>query len=409
MSHPGAGRLEVNPSVIPDESSPWRPVAPVVDIAPGIPGALEEDAMEQDPRDDPADTRADDAPGAAADADETTSGSSEPATVALSVAGAARGLGVAAGTLRSWERRYGLGPSAHTAGGHRRYGPVDLARLGIMHRLVQEGVPPAEAAAAAIRAPVDAAAVDAANPYAALLGATSAPAGGDDVAEAVAAVPGGPAAPLAGHTSAGGGRVLPMPSQARTTRGLARAAMALDSAACHRAITDSLREHGALPTYEHLVRPVLVSIGQRWAQTSRGVEIEHSFSAVVTAAFTAHSASLREPRNGRPALLATVPDDLHDLPLLVLQAALADVGIRCHVLGARTPDAALQEAILRIGPPVVFLWAQMPGPVAPDLPSVRPAPALVVGGPGWVEVPGTAVHAGDLGDAVGAVRATMGL
>ena len=36
--------------------------------------------------------------------------------MALSVAGAARGLGVAPGTLRSWERRYGLAPSLHTPG-----------------------------------------------------------------------------------------------------------------------------------------------------------------------------------------------------------------------------------------------------------------------------------------------------
>jgi hypothetical protein len=318
----------------PDEAPPWRPVAPVVDIPSRTPGAPEEDAMEQVPPDDAAGTGVDGGPGTSADADQPSAGSAEPAAVALSVAGAARGLGVAAGTLRSWERRYGLGPSAHTAGGHRRYGPVDLARLGIMHRLVQEGVPPAEAAAAAIRAPIDAAAVDAANPYAALLGATSAPVGRDGVAEAVAAAQDGSETLRPGHAPAGGGRVLSLPSQARTARGLARAAMALDAAACHRAISDSLGEHGALPTYEHLVRPVLVSIGQRWAQTSRGVEIEHSFSAVVTSAFTAHSASLREPRNGRPALLATVPDDLHDLPLLVLQAALADVGIRCHVLGA---------------------------------------------------------------------------
>ena len=107
------------------------------------------------------------APGSA---DELPGADLEP-SVALSVAGAARGLGVAPGTLRSWERRYGLAPSLHTPGGHRRYGPIDLARLGVMHRLVQEGVPPAEAARAAIRTQIAAEAVDASNPYAALLGA----------------------------------------------------------------------------------------------------------------------------------------------------------------------------------------------------------------------------------------------
>ena len=340
------------------------------------------------------------------------------------MAGAARGLGVAPGTLRSWERRYGLGPSMHTVGGHRRYGPVDLARLGLMHRLVQEGVPPAEAAAAAIRADIDRAAVDAASPYSALLGANAEPTGTpSDSADSSGSADGGTdlqGSPgeqgwAHGHgepgssASSGGGRVLPTGDQPREVRGLARAAMALDSVACQRIVAGSLRERGTLVTWEELVRPVLVAIGQRWAQTARGVEVEHSFSAVLLGALATHSAQLQRPRNGRPALLASVPDELHDLPLAVLQAALTDLGIRSHLLGARTPQAAVNDAVVRLGPPVVFLWAQMPGPSAPELPAVRPAPLLLVGGPGWTDIPEQAQHVADLGDAVGAVRTAMGL
>ena len=62
----------------------------------------------------------------------------------LTVAAVARRLGVAPSTLRTWDRRYNLGPSAHTAGAHRRYGPADVARLVVMRRLTLEGVPPAE-------------------------------------------------------------------------------------------------------------------------------------------------------------------------------------------------------------------------------------------------------------------------
>jgi DNA-binding transcriptional MerR regulator len=42
----------------------------------------------------------------------------------LSVAAVARRLGVAPATLRTWDRRYGLGPSEHEAGAHRRYTPA---------------------------------------------------------------------------------------------------------------------------------------------------------------------------------------------------------------------------------------------------------------------------------------------
>ena len=320
---------------------------------------------------------------------------------ALSVAGAARGLGAAPGTLRSWERRYGLAPSLHTAGGHRRYSPVDLARLEVMHRLVQQGVPPAEAARAAIDAEIGARAREAANPYAALQE--------PELEVAGAALPDRLAEPAAGPAPAGGGRVLPMPRQTRSARGLARAAMALDSTACQRALSASLAEHGAIGPWEDLIRPVMTAIGERWEQTNRGVEIEHSFSAVVSGALAAHSARLARPRNRRPALLATVAEDLHDLPLLVLQAALSDVGIVSHLLGARTPDQALRDAVVRLGPPVIFLWAQMPDPSLPELPPQRPAATVLRGGPGWgSEEPGDGDVA-DLEQAVAGVRSAMGL
>ncbi len=325
--------------------------------------------------------------------------------VALSVAGAAQGLGVAPGTLRSWERRYGLAPSLHTPGGHRRYGPIDLARLAVMHRLVQQGVPPAEAARVAIHTEISPEAVDAANPWAVLHAGVEVPS--HDVR---APEPDGHVEPMApASASPGGGRVLPLPRSPRSARGLARAAMALDSHACHRTISASLADRGTIATWEELIRPVLGAVGERWEQSNRGVEIEHSFSAVVLGALSAHSARLERPRNGRPVVLAGAADDLHDLPLAVLRAALADVGIRSHMVGARTPDDALRETLERLGPPVVFIWAQMPGARVPDLPVRRPATTLLVGGPGWSAIPDGVAHMGDLEHAVGAVRTAMAL
>ncbi len=333
----------------------------------------------------------------------------DPPQVALSVAGAARGLGVAPATLRSWERRYGLAPSLHTAGGHRRYGPLDLARLSLMTRLVQEGAPPAEAARAAIGAHIDAQAIDAANPFAALLVGTGPGSGAPTARSGRQTSEPSTDSAQAATASSGGGHVLPMPRQARSVRGLARAAMALDSLACQRTVSSALAEQGALATWEDLVRPVLSAIGEKWSQRHRGVEIEHAFSMVVAGALSAHAARLARPRNTRPVLLASVPDELHDLPLLALHAALADVGVFSLVLGARTPNDALQDAIERIGPPVIVLFAQMPGALPPELPGVRPAPTFLLGGPGWVGTHEGFGHVAGLGDAVGSVCMAMGL
>ncbi|WP_051274858.1 MerR family transcriptional regulator [Cellulomonas sp. URHD0024] len=81
------------------------------------------------------------------------SGDDEPQVAhapALAVAAVARRLGVAPATLRTWDRRYGLGPSEHSAGAHRRYSAADVERLLVMRRLTLDGVAPAESARIAL-------------------------------------------------------------------------------------------------------------------------------------------------------------------------------------------------------------------------------------------------------------------
>lgn len=69
----------------------------------------------------------------------------------LTVAAVAARLGVAASTLRTWDRRYGLGPTQRQAGSHRRYSPDDLARLETMRALSLRGVALGDAARMALR------------------------------------------------------------------------------------------------------------------------------------------------------------------------------------------------------------------------------------------------------------------
>ena len=64
----------------------------------------------------------------------------------LTVSGAARRLGIAPATLRTWDRRYGIGPTGHARGRHRRYSADDMARLELMQRALMQGAAPAEAA-----------------------------------------------------------------------------------------------------------------------------------------------------------------------------------------------------------------------------------------------------------------------
>jgi DNA-binding transcriptional MerR regulator len=309
----------------------------------------------------------------------------------LPVATVARRLGVAPATLRTWDRRYGLGPTGHAAGAHRRYAPADLARLETMRRLTLEGVPPADAARAALAA----------------------------VAEEAAT---GPVAPLPdrrGHLQppvrrGSGGRVLALPGSEEVARGLARAAMALDSRTVTATVRGQLAAQGVLATWENVLRPVLAAVGERWAATGEGVEVEHLLSDCAVVALREVAEGAHEPLGGRPVLLASAPDELHSLPLHVLSAGLAERGIATRTLGPALPADALQAAVRRTGPALLFLWSQAATTADPallaGLPVMRPPTAVVVGGPGWEQavLPEHVNLARDLAHALDLVEQALG-
>ena len=313
----------------------------------------------------------------------------------LTVAAVARRLGVAPATLRTWARRYGLGPSAHTAGAHRRYSGTDLARLVVMRRLTLEGVAPGEAARIAIETDVE---EDGAN---ALATVTSLP-----NVSTIAEVP-------SDFGRAGGGNVVALPDAGPAARGLARAALALDARECTRILRAAVEVEGVQAAWERLALPVLAALGKRWEGTGAGVESEHLLSECVLTVVHSHALA-QQVRTRAVALLACAEDEQHSLPVHVLSAALAERGADARVLGQRTPRDALSAAVRRVGPAAVLVYASMAVPDASQLlvlPRIRPAPRLIVGGPGWedVEMPEglDVVRVGSLSEAVAAVQGTV--
>ncbi|MEU8267455.1 MerR family transcriptional regulator [Sphaerisporangium sp. NPDC049002] len=288
----------------------------------------------------------------------------------------ARRLGVPAPTLRTWNLRYGIGPSHRSPGGHRRYDAADLLRLEEMNRLIRAGLPPAEAAQAALgRTPAD-------------LGRTSGPVD--------RAVP-----------EAGAVRV---PSAAV----LARAALNLDGDAVVSGLGAALDEHGVAWTWERLVLPVFDAIIRRQDATGAGIEIEHLFSERLLSALSERAGRPARPSHPRAILLACAEDEQHSLPLYALAATLTTADrLETRILGPRTPYHALADAMRRIGPIVVFVWSQLdatgdPAPLR-ALPALRPASRIIVGGPGWWDerIPAGVARAFSLRDAVAQVRATL--
>jgi MerR family transcriptional regulator, light-induced transcriptional regulator len=291
----------------------------------------------------------------------------------LHVAAAARRVGVAPSTLRTWDRRYGIGPTDHSPGRHRRYSPDDLARLDLMHRALIQGATPADAAAHALAAlPAH---TDPARPPP----ATAPDAGEHQPAGA------GDSERLRART---GGTALRLPGVERRARALGRAALALDADTARGLLADSITATGVQATWDDVARPVLAAVGQRWADTGTGIEIEHLLSDCVTAVFSAVAATA-PARTTRPVLFAGMAGDQHRLPLVVLATTLAQRGVPCRSLGADLPSTALATAIRRTAPAAVLLWSQLKSTADPQvlrsLPRTRPEYRSFVAGPGWAE------------------------
>ena len=317
-------------------------------------------------------------------------------TFGFSVGAVARRLGVAPSTLRTWNRRYGIGARELSPGKHRRYTAEDIIRLEYMQKLILRGVAPADAARAAITAPVAAVPAvprgdgGAAGGDAVAGPASDAAAGGQATAVLVPgqaeARPGanghdtgmypgeGPLAPRPGPGHGSGGQRLALPGASAAARGLARAALALDERRISETIRAALVRDGSVRTWEELLVPVLSGLGTRFEHTGTCVEPEHLLSVVVIAEFSRRTADLPGRVQHRAVLLASAEDERHSLPLHALAAALAERGIDSRVLGPDLPYFALAAAVRRTGPGVVFLWSQAAGHRRPGH-AARPVPA----------------------------------
>jgi MerR family transcriptional regulator, light-induced transcriptional regulator len=282
----------------------------------------------------------------------------------LTAGEAARLVGVAITTLRTWDRRYGLGPQSHEAGRHRRYSPEDVQRLVEMQRLTSQGVPAAEAAAWLL----------------------------------------GRAAPPTRHD--GGGHAVAVGSAGPAVRGLTRAALRLDAPALRVLIGEALSQDGVVRTWTDLIAPALIHIGRKHAATQSLVEVEHLLSGEVSRGL----AGIPRPTAPSQVLLACADEEQHSLPIEALSAALAENGVGTRLLGARVPPNALRDAIRRAGPNVVVLWSQTAETAhvsqLTDALHARPTPKLVLAaGPGWASValPDGVSRPSTLDDAVAAI------
>ena len=270
------------------------------------------------------------------------------ADVTWSVGMVSERLDISASTLRTWERRYGLGPTLRTSGGHRRYSALDIDRVDLMRRLLARGVTAQEAAKVAKRLV------------------------GDQVTT-----------PEVVATAA------PAPDQRHLPERFVEAAQTFDARGLHEVATTALETLGTVEAWDDVFVPAFVEIGERWADGRLGVEGEHLASSSVLSALRAHSRRQKLPELDRPTsvIVASAEDDQHKLPVVALEAALCEHGVSSVELGARLPASALETVLTTVRPQVLFLWASMArpprDPVIAVLDRLAAETTVVLAGPGW--------------------------
>jgi DNA-binding transcriptional MerR regulator len=229
-----------------------------------------------------------------------------------------RRVGVSTDRLRKWERRYGVLAPGRTNGNQRLYSRLDEARLRVMVRHVQAGMPAAQAAELAVAARFR----------------VAAPVGADV---------------LSGH-------------EEEARRRLVRALERYDETGADREV-EKLAAGAAPSLVVHKVFFPLIAEIHEACEAGQLTAASAHFAAGY-----AHSRLLGLTRGwdrglGPRAVLACAPGEQHTLGLIGLGIALREMGWRVTYLGANTDLGALAAAMETVSPRITVIGAARSEPL----------------------------------------------
>lgn len=221
--------------------------------------------------------------------------------VALSIHAVSERLGIPAPTIRSWERRYGVASTARTAGGHRRYGPPEIAELRSMRDEISRGRRSADAATL-IRD---------------------------------------------GAGSAGQYRSI--------IQGFVEVAETMDARQMDIMLDRCRDRFGLEDTICRVVLPGMRLIGVAWQTGRCDISQEHLVTRATRAWLHKVLSRRPAPSHSQQIVLSCGPEDLHTIGLEAMEVLLSVRGWPCHLLGERIPPADLTAAIIRTGAAATIL------------------------------------------------------
>lgn len=216
-----------------------------------------------------------------------------------------RRTGVSPELLRAWEQRYGLLRPARSRGGFRLYSADDEVRVRRTTELIAEGMSAAEAARMASSQPSR--------------GASD----GSSLAEELA-------------------------------EEMRRALELFDTAAAHATLDRLLGAFSVRFALSEVVIPYLHDLGDRWARGEITVAQEHFASNLLRGRLLTMAGDWGAGGHST-ALLACLPQEAHDLGLILFGIFLARQGWQVTFLGADTPFDTLEASVRSLHPTLVVL------------------------------------------------------
>lgn len=225
-------------------------------------------------------------------------------TLTYSIAAVERDTGLSKDVLRVWERRYGFPKPSRDGNGERCYPIVQVERLRLIKRLMDQGHRPGKL----IRAPI--AQLKNFGPKRMPQREVQLPLStGEDLSQLLAFIK---------QHDAGG---------------------------YQEAMQQLLARHGLQSFVQDIVAILTLLVGEAWERGEIEVFEEHLFSELTKRQLRHVTASLPRTAARRPrVILTTVPDELHELGLLMAEAVFALEGAECIPLGPQMPLLDISRA-----------------------------------------------------------------
>ena len=228
--------------------------------------------------------------------------------------------GVAAATLRAWERRYGVPTPPRTDSGYRLYSARDVAMVRWLKSQIENGMSISQAVQL-------------------LKAVESQSSNGADV----------PA--LKTIQSA-----LPSSLQ-RLHDDIVKAAIEFDEGQIERALNEAFSLFPVEDVCLRVVQPVLITLGDRWHAGEINVSVEHFTTNIMRrkllSLMALSPAPTREPR----IVSACAPGEYHELGILMLSLFLRRKGFEMIYLGQSISTLRLEEMLAKTQPDLLLLSA----------------------------------------------------